>query len=226
MTYKRYNKKRSNYYKSKKQDEAETKLFALIIVIFMLWFYWIYTNYIKPNIENIILFLKIFIPIILIIIWFISYYIYKKKKKIEKSKIENFPNLVLELKDKIWNFKPLRKYQNESPYQIELAWYLKNNYPNLDIEKSIDYSRPDIIIDNIAIEIKWPTNMQALKTIPDKINSYLPKRDFLFIVLFNINIIDNDNEKNMDIYYEKKKEIIENTIESKRDKIIFIEIKS
>jgi len=69
--------------------------------------------------------------------------------------------------------------------------------------------------------------MQALKTIPYKINSYLPKRDFLFIVLFNINIRkDYTNEKNMDIYYEKKKEILENTIENKRDKIIFIEIKS
>lgn len=225
MAYKKYYKKRNNY-KSKKQDDAETKLIAIVIMIFLLWFYWIYNNYIKPNIDNILLLTKIFIPILIISIVLIIIYKKKKKKIIIEEQKEKFPQLILEIEEKIRGFKPLRSYNHEEPYQIELAWYLKNNYPNLDIEKSIDYSRPDIIIDKIAIEIKWPTNMQALKTIPDKINSYLPKRDFLFIVLFNINIIDYDKEKNMDIYYEKKKEILENTIESKRDKIIFIEIKS
>lgn len=224
MAYKKYYKK--NNYKIKKQDDAETKLIAMIIMIFLLWFYWIYNNYIKPNMDNILLLMKIFIPIIIISVLLIIFYKIKKKKIIIEEKKEKFPQLILEIEEKIRWFKPLRSYNHEEPYQIELAWYLKNNYPNLDIEKYIDYSRPDIIIDNIAIEIKWPTNMQALKTIPDKINSYLPKRDFLFIVLFNINIIDYDKEKNMKIYNEKKKEILENTIESKRDKIIFIEIKS
>jgi hypothetical protein len=31
---------------------------------------------------------------------------------------------------------------------------LKNDYPNLVTEQTKDFSRPDIIIDNIAIELK------------------------------------------------------------------------
>jgi hypothetical protein len=65
--------------------------------------------------------------------------------------------------------------------------------------------------------------MSCLKTLPDKINSYLPKWDYLFIVLFNIQIAD-DKDKNLEIYEKKKNEILENTIESKRDKVFFIEI--
>jgi hypothetical protein len=65
--------------------------------------------------------------------------------------------------------------------------------------------------------------MQGLKTIPDKINSYLPKWDFLIIVLFDIKIADI-SEENIRIYNEKKREICENIIDSKRDKVIFIEI--
>jgi hypothetical protein len=65
--------------------------------------------------------------------------------------------------------------------------------------------------------------MRELKTLPDKINSYLPKWDFLIIVLFDINIADIP-EENIRIYNEKKREIIENIVESKKDKVIFIEI--
>ena len=35
---------------------------------------------------------------------------------------------------------------------------------------------------------------------------------------------DKNKEKNIEIYNDKKKEILENTIESKRDKIFFVEI--
>lgn len=213
MAYKKYNK----------SNKIENIIFIWILII--TWNFTIKNIWLLSELN---LKLLPFIPVIILLIYILIKIIYKNIKLInnEKRKKEKFPQLILEIEEKIRGFKPLRSYNYEETYQIELAWYLKNNYPNLDIEKSIDYSRPDIIIDNIAIEIKWPTNMQALKTIPDKINSYLPKRDFLFIVLFNINIIDYDKEKNMDIYYEKKKEILENTIENKRDKIIFIEIKS
>lgn len=41
--------------------------------------------------------------------------------------------------------------------------------------------------------------------------------------LFNIQIVE-DKEKNKIIYENKKQEILENTIEAKREKIFFIEI--
>jgi hypothetical protein len=65
--------------------------------------------------------------------------------------------------------------------------------------------------------------MAGLKSLPDKINSYLPKWDYLFIVLFNIDIV-NDEEKNEEIYKQKIDEILENTIEYKREKIFLIRI--
>ncbi len=67
--------------------------------------------------------------------------------------------------------------------------------------------------------------MAALGTLPDKINKYLPKWDYLFIVLFNIKLSENP-EKSISFYESKKTEILENTIESKREKIFFIEIYS
>jgi hypothetical protein len=62
-----------------------------------------------------------------------------------------------------------------------------------------------------------------MKTLPDKINSYIPTWEYLFIVLFNIEV-HPDEEQNRRIYLEKKNQIIENTIDAKKDKIIFIEI--
>jgi hypothetical protein len=45
--------------------------------------------------------------------------------------------------------------------------------------------------------------MAWLKTLPDKINTYLPRWDYLFIVLFNI-VLSDDSTKNMETYSRKK----------------------
>lgn len=223
MARRKYYKKKSyrkrNYNKNHQEIDPVT-WFVLWVGLFS---FMTYNMFIKENIDNIVFFLKIFVPILFISAGLIIYYLHKKREKIKQERIDSFPNFILELEDKIKNFKPLRNYNKEEPYQIELAGFLKNNYPTLDIEKSIHYSRPDIVIDNIAIEIKWPTHMSWLKTLPDKINSYIQKRDYLFIVLFNIDIVP-DKEKNIQIYEDKKREILENTLESKREKLFFIEI--
>lgn len=221
MAWKRYYKKRK-YTKKEEEIDPLTALIAIVIFLFI----WLYYKFIKPNIEEINNFISFIFPIlILIILWCIWYWIYLKRedKKKETERINNIPNYLRELESKIKEFKPMRHYKEEKMYQAELVWFLKNNYPNAKIEETRHFSRPDIIIDDIAIEIKWPTNMSWLKTLPDKINSYLPKWDYLFIVLFNIHIVD-DVDKNNEIYQQKKKEILDNTIESKRDKIFFIEI--
>lgn len=217
--YKKRYYKRSNY----SSNNQEIDPIAWFIVLLFLFSYMTYEMFIKNNIDNIVFFLKIFVPILVISAGLIIFYLHKRKKEKEQKRIDSIPNFLLELESKIKQFKPLRHYKSEELYQTWLYWFLQNNYPNLEIEKSIEFSRPDIIIDDIAIEIKWPTNMTWLKTLPDKINQYLPKRKYLFIVLFDINII-SDEEKNMEIYENKKNEILENTIDSKRDKIFFIEM--
>lgn len=230
MTWKKYYKKnyyyKNNYYKKNNYyNNYETDPLTAIIVLVALACFSVYYLYIRTNINYIINQLQYFLPLIIfVIILIVSLIIYikLKSKQKEEEKISNIPIFLRELEEKIREFEPVRQYNEEFLYQIELVWYLKNNYPNLKIEETKDYSRPDIVIDNIAIEIKWPTDMSALKTLPDKINSYLPKWDYLFIVLFNINIVE-DRDKNIELYEQKKNEILENTIESKRDKIFFIE---
>lgn len=215
-----YRKKRY----SKKNIDIES-IFWLIIWLSILTVY-AYKMYILPNIEILKHYLFILLIILLfILIIFLFYKIIRRRKnnKIELERKVNIPSFLLDLETKIKEFKPIRQYKEELLYQTELVWFLKNNYPDVEIEQTRNFSRPDIIIDDIAIEIKWPTNMAALKTLPDKINSYLPKWDYLFIVLFNIDIV-SDKEKNIKIYEEKKQQILDNTIEYKRERIFFIEI--
>jgi hypothetical protein len=68
---------------------------------------------------------------------------------------------------------------------------LSKTFPSARIEEQRGSSRPDIVIDNIAIEIKGPTKSQDLKTIADKCMRYgehFP--DGIIIVLFEVKVND------------------------------------
>ena len=240
MAYKRYNNSKYNKYSKRsyrknyyyEYDNGIDDFDAIsALIVFILLLSWISYYYIKSHLEIIILILKIFVPILLVVVWLIIYYIIKRRKQEEREyneMKENMPSFIVDLENKIKKFKPLRHYCEEKMYQVGLASFLQSNYPDLDIEEAKNYSRPDIVMDdNIAIEIKWPTNMTWLKSLPDKINSYLWewKWDYLFIVLFNIKIVDDIDESDR-IYKEKKKQIIDNIPDYKKDKVIFIEINS
>lgn len=94
-------------------------------------------------------------------------------------------NLVV---DEIENFQPARKYGNEFSYQVELTGYLKSKFKGVDIEKQKGSSRPDIIIEDIAIEIKGPTRSKDLVTIFDKCGRYYQHFAELIIVLFETDV--------------------------------------
>jgi len=72
----------------------------------------------------------------------------------EEERIISMPSRLLKLENKINSFTPTKYYKLEEPYQIELLGYLKSNYPEIKMEESKNWSRPDLLIDNIAIEIK------------------------------------------------------------------------
>lgn len=218
MAKRKYYKRKNNY----KNDEVNAITWA--IVFLCLWIYLIFTKYIEPNLDIITFYWKIIWWIIFIVIIALIFKAIKRRieiKKQEKVELEKLPERLRNLQEKIIKFIPLRNYSKEEPYQLELAWFLKNNYETLNIEVSKNYTRPDIVIDDIAIEIKGPTTMNELKTIPDKIIRYLKHWDVLYIVLFNVNIVD-DPEKNKVIFEEWKQDIYE-TFESKKDRIFIIE---
>ena len=90
----------------------------------------------------------------------------------------------------IHKFEPIiENYPNELPYQIDLARYLMQYFPNTKVELQKGSARPDIIIDNIAIEIKGPTWENGLQTIADKCLRYPQyfERGFI-IVLFDVKV--------------------------------------
>lgn len=215
----RYTKRKKAYRKSKKATKKELDWITAWIVLIFIFLYMTYFLFIKPNIEAIKYYWTI-AWVILVILWIIFLiYKYKKRKKsklLEQERVDNIPTLIKDLDNKISSYKPLRYHSKEEPYQMELAWFLRNHFETLDIEVFKNDSRPDIVIDEIAIEIKWPTNKWELRTIPDKIIRYLKERDYLFIVLFKVEVDEN--------YYKEWKEDIYNTFENKKDKIYIIDL--
>ncbi len=79
-----------------------------------------------------------------------------------RSKKDNeFKEVVRLIRD----FKPFGRYDFEQPYQGELAQWLKGHFKNTQIEVQRGASRPDIVVNGIAIEVKGPTSVEALNII-------------------------------------------------------------
>ena len=86
--------------------------------------------------------------------------------------------------DTIKEFEPSRKYGNEESYHAELHGWIKKSFPQAKIEYQKGASRPDIVIDDVAIEVKGPTDSQALDTLTTKCLKYSHYYKNLIIVLF------------------------------------------
>jgi hypothetical protein len=116
---------------------------------------------------------------------------YRKKKQIANPIAPHVNDEVfLKILEKIDSFKPLLKnYPDEFAYQLDLGRYLLQYFPNATLEEQRSSARPDITIDDIAIEIKGPTLEIGLQSIADKCLRYpLYFEKGLIIVLFDIRI--------------------------------------
>lgn len=74
--------------------------------------------------------------------------------------------LLYKVTESIRTFEPSRVYKNEFGYHTELQGWLKHEFTSASFEKRTGASRPDIAIDDIAIEIKGPTGNRELGTLP------------------------------------------------------------
>lgn len=100
----------------------------------------------------------------------------------------NNPGLMQDIIREIEEFQPAKAYKEESLYQVELNGWLKSKFPSADIEIQTGFSRPDIVIDNVAIEIKGPTKAKDLTSVLDKCHRYLQNYDHLVVVLFDVDV--------------------------------------
>lgn len=92
--------------------------------------------------------------------------------------------------DTIEKFHPTKAWGNEDSYHKELQGFLRAFFPDTKFEVQTGASRPDIIIENIAIEIKGPTDSAALVTLADKCMRYSHYYQNMIIVLFEPNFSD------------------------------------
>jgi hypothetical protein len=114
----------------------------------------------------------------------------KEQRILEKN--TNIGDEYKEVARSVRDFQALYNYRKEYLYQAELTQWLKSRFPNTIIELQRGSSRPDIVVNGIAIEVKGPTYNDDLKTIADKLLRYsqwFPKG--IIIVLFNVNIYSN-----------------------------------
>lgn len=88
----------------------------------------------------------------------------------------------------IEQFEPSRTYRDEYGYHNELQGWLKAHFKDAIVEHQTGSSRPDIVIGDIAIEVKGPTRTRDLKTIADKCNRYLQYYSNLVVVLFEVDV--------------------------------------
>ena len=99
----------------------------------------------------------------------------------------HLPEDLQRLRTIIEGFRPAKMFNREIRYQDELYGYLLGRLgQGVTIEKQRGRSRPDIVVDEIAIEIKGPTTNQGLQTIADKIARYRLHFAGIVCVLFDI----------------------------------------
>ena len=108
------------------------------------------------------------------------------------------PELVNDIVEEIKSYKPSRKTSTELPYETGLHGFLSKSFPQLETQITRGRTRPDIVIGNIAIEIKGPTTMTHINSLGDKLLRYPEFWGKLIIVLFDIQVSDgqlNDIKK-------------------------------
>lgn len=112
----------------------------------------------------------------------------EKRREWEKRKREESEKeFIHELEEAIIEFDPPKKYDYEDRYRDTLKSWLESRFPNTDMEVQRGSSRPDIVVKDIAIEIKGPTKSKDLRTLSDKCMRY-PQHfsDKIIAVLFDI----------------------------------------
>ena len=170
--------------------------FAILITMLLLLVgYFISADIIE---ENPITFITLYLTILLIV--FIVIYFYLKRKKKYLLELHN------RIYEEIKKFEPSQKYKDEIGYHAELQGWLKRQFPETKAEVYTQGSRTDIVIKDIAIEVKGPTGKEAMNTLANKYLRYTHHFKYLIVVLFDLRVSDG--------YYKDFKESLEEKLDN------------
>ena len=122
---------------------------------------------------------------------FVSFFYWRYIRKIKKT-------LPYKIYETIKEFEPSQKYNLEIGYHAELQGWLKCKFPNAKAEVQTYSSRPDIVIGNVAIEVKGPTTDDSLDTIGSKCLRYTQYYNHLIFVLFCPSFSENKYKELME----------------------------
>ncbi|MBI2572464.1 hypothetical protein HYV86_01280 [Candidatus Woesearchaeota archaeon] len=111
-----------------------------------------------------------------------------KKWQREDEEAKEKEKVINQVIHEIEVFKPLKDYGKEELYQHTLAIHLRSFFPGIEIEKQIGSSRPDIVVGDVAIEVKGPTSHQDLDSIASKCMRYKEHFGEIVIVLFDVQV--------------------------------------
>lgn len=109
----------------------------------------------------------------------------------EEPDIDQLCNKII---DRINSFSVPSPGRKENYYHQTLFQWLKSKFPNAAFEKQMGRVRIDIVIGNIAIEVKGPTRNSDLDDLPNKI-SYLNYCKKLICVLFERDYDDSEFDR-------------------------------
>ena len=104
--------------------------------------------------------------------------------------------------DSINRFPSIRQTQ-EAGYQNQLMGWLQQEFPEVVKEKQDGNSRPDLVIGNVAIEIKGPTYTNDMDTLTTKCLKYSRHYKHMILVLFDPHFRIN---KNSDLFVGIKRD--------------------
>lgn len=197
--------RRIKKYKSK-EDTLKLIVISVIFLIFLVgYIISVIVQWIK---DHFLVFTLIIVSIITILIFY-----FKRKKEFEFAQIakglvkyktidggykwgtkneSEKAQLYNQLYETIKEFEPSRQYRHEFGYHTELQGYLKSKFPKAKPELQTGSSRPDIVIADVAIEVKGPTDNPALNTLTTKCLKYSQYYKHLIIVLFETQFSENN----------------------------------
>ena len=106
----------------------------------------------------------------------------------DNNTLNTLNNEIADIIAAIEEFEPPRKYSREENYHHTLFTWLKARFPAAKIEHQVKSSRPDIVIGDVAVEVKGPTGSRELQTLADKILRYCNSFKYIILVLFDVKV--------------------------------------